>query len=104
MTTSDDTKPDGPFAHAVDQLLKRHVRELRNELKVMLDDGNARTAQLIGNALGVWRKEVDSSLNDHEGRLLQIERSALPDIESRLRALEAERPTDPPPPPSGIRQ
>ncbi len=99
---SDNTAKDSPYAKVVERIVREHIDELKVDLARMIRDSAAQTAQMIGNALGVWRAEVDRSLNDHEGRLLSLERTTLPEILSRLRALEADRPTEPPPPPSGM--
>ncbi len=84
---NEKTDPQGPFAIAVSKLLERHQRELRGELKQLIADGNAITAQMIGNALGVWRAEVDQTLNDHELRIRHLEQV--------IRDARAD--TDPPP-------
>ncbi len=91
MTTDDKTDPQGPFAITVARLLERHNRELREELKQLVADGNARTAQLIGNALGVWRAEVDEMRLDHEKRIRHLEEF-----------LRNSRADTEPPPPSGM--
>lgn len=91
MIRDEKTEPEGPFAKVVERLLERHQRELREELRQLVADGNAHTAQLIGNALGVWRAKVDQALHDHEVRIRHLEvalRNARGDTE--------------PPPPSGM--
>jgi hypothetical protein len=91
-----------PYAIAVEEIVTRQIAALKVDLARMIRDSAAQTALMIGNALGAWRAEVDQSLNDHEGRLLNIERTLLPDVLSRLRVLESDRPTEPPEPPTGM--
>ncbi len=38
----ESTKPEGPFAIAVDRILARHVREIKEELKVLYADHESR--------------------------------------------------------------
>ncbi len=99
---NEKTPSESPYAMIVEAIVRKQTEELKGELTKIIRQSAAQTAQMIGNALGVWRAEVDRSLNDHEGRLISLERSTIPDILSRLRALEADRPTEPPPPPSGM--
>lgn len=97
MTTEEKTPTESPYARAVETIVSRQLAALKVELAKMIRDSAAQTAQAIGNALGLWRAEVDQSLSDHEGRIYTLERQRIPEIEARLRALESDRPTDPPP-------
>ncbi len=102
MSDDEKTPARTPYAIAVEEIVTRQIAALKVDLAKMIRESAAQTAQMIGNALGVWRAEVDRALNDHEGRLLSLERTTLPDILARLRALEADRPTEPPDPPAGM--
>ena len=104
--SDEKTPPDGPFAIAMQRLLERHSREIRAEIARLVEEGNARTAQLIGNALGVWRHEVDSAIagltEDHARVRLDVA-----DHESRIRHIErairhAKGETEPPKSPNGV--
>lgn len=92
MSTDDKTPARSPYALAVEEIVSRQLATLKVELARMIRDSAAQTAAAIGNALGVWRAEVDQQLNDHESRIRHLER-----------VVESRSDTEPPPP-SGMQQ